>query len=380
MEKIDYQIIDKKQDCKVEFVSKQTTQTLDILQMLRDAVAKGASDLHIKVPAAPIFRINGELYSGDSCYVTSKIVEDIFCKIANQSQQLEFYANNDIDFTYVVPSLARFRVNVQRQRGSLSIVFRVIPFHIPTIQELGLPEICKDLIMRPRGLIIVTGPTGSGKSSTLAAMIEYLNQKAKKRVITIEDPIEFIFSDKNCVISQRELGTDTKSFALALKYALRHDPDVIIVGEMRDLETISTAVAAAETGHLVLGTLHTIDAAQTVDRLIDMYPGAQQGQIRMQLSQLLEAVLCQTLIPKASGNGRIAAFEVMTANTAIRSLIREGKTHEIAGVMMLNRASGMQTLNQHMIVLVQKGLVRRADAMLKSSQPEYLNKSLTNSI
>jgi twitching motility protein PilT len=252
----------------------------------------------------------------------------------------------------------------------------MIPFKIPTIDELGLPRICKDLIMKPRGLIVVTGPTGSGKSSTLAAMVQYLNNNANKRIITIEDPIEFIFKDERCVISQRELGSDTESFALALKHALRHDPDVIIVGEMRDLETMATAVAAAETGHLVLGTLHTIDAAQTVDRLIDMFPPTQHVQMKLQFSQLLEAVICQTLVPKATGRGRIGAFEIMTGNTATRNLIREGKTHELNGVILMNQYSGMQTLDQSLATLVNQGLAKKEDAILKTSHPDLFSKML----
>jgi twitching motility protein PilT len=363
----------------IDIMAKQAAGARDVNQLLRDMVAKGASDLHLKAPTGPVYRINGELCKKDGFEVTPEYVEGAFSEIASKDQKTEFYNNNEVDFAYAIPGVARYRVNVHRQRGSLSIVFRMIPFKIPTIDELGLPAICKDLIMKPRGLIVVTGPTGSGKSSTLAAMVQYLNNNAAKRIITIEDPIEFIFNDEKCVISQRELGADTDSFAKALKHALRHDPDVIIVGEMRDLETMSTAIAAAETGHLVLGTLHTIDAAQTVDRLIDMYPGAQQGQMRMQFSQLLEAVLCQALIPKANGHGRVGAFEVMLGNTAIRSLIREGKTHEITGVMMLNRASGMQTLDNNLAALVQKGVIKREDALMKSSHPDALNKSLVKS-
>jgi twitching motility protein PilT len=309
--------------------------------------------------------------------VTPQDVEDVFSQIATDAQKSIFYAHNEVDFSYSIPGAARFRVNVLRQRGTLSIVFRMIPFKVPTMDELGLPKIYKDLIMKPRGLIVVTGPMGSGKSSTLAAMVQYLNQNARKRIITIEDPIEYIFNDEKCVISQRELGGDTESFALALKHALHHDPDVIIVGEMRDLENMATAVAAAETGHLVLGTLHTIDAPQTVDRLIDMFPPAQQTQMKLQFSQLLEAVLCQTLVPKAAGHGRIAAFEVMTGNTAIRSLIREGKTHELNGVILINQNSGMQTLDQSLTFLANQGLISKSEAMLKTSHPDILNRMLS---
>jgi len=369
-----HHITKQESEINLEHEHKGVARELDILQLLKDMITNGASDLHIKAPTGPVYRIDGDLIKRENFPVTPQEVEDSFCQIANEAQKSAFYAQNEVDFAYSIPGVARFRVNVQRQRGSLSIVARVIPFKIPTIEELGLPHICKELIMKPRGLIVVTGPTGSGKSSTLAAMIQYLNKNARKRIITIEDPIEYIFSDENCVISQRELGTDTESFPIALKHALRHDPDVIIVGEMRDLETVATAIAAAETGHLVLGTLHTIDAAQTVDRLIDMFPAAQQSQVKMQFSQLLEAVLCQTLVPKAKGHGRIAAFEVMVGNTAIRNLIREGKTHEIPGVILLNRAFGMQTLDQNLANLVLKGLIDRSEAMLKTSRPDTLYK------
>ena len=353
------------------------TKPLDIDKLLLDMLTKKASDLHLKSPTGPVYRIDGDLIKDGFIEVTPQDVEDVFSQIATDAQKSIFYAHNEVDFSYSIPGVARFRVNVHRQRGTLSIVFRMIPFKVPTMDELGLPKICKDLIMKPRGLIVVTGPTGSGKSSTLAAMVQYLNQNARKRIITIEDPIEFIFNDEKCVISQRELGGDTESFALALKHALRHDPDVIIVGEMRDLETMATAVAAAETGHLVLGTLHTIDAPQTVDRLIDMFPPAQQTQMKLQFSQLLEAVLCQTLVPKAAGHGRIAAFEVMTGNTAIRSLIREGKTHELNGVILMNQNSGMQTLDQSLTFLANQGLISKSEAMLKTSHPDILNRMLS---
>jgi twitching motility protein PilT len=229
------------------------TTDIDIDKLLSDMITKRASDLHIKSPTGPVYRIDGELKKNDCFEVTPKDVESIFFRIATDAQKSEFYLHNEVDFAYSIPGVARFRVNVHRQRGTLSIVFRMIPFKVPTIEGLGLPKICMDLVMKPRGLIVVTGPTGSGKSSTLAAMIQYLNKNASKRIITIEDPIEYIFNDEKCVISQRELGADTESFAVALKHALRHDPDVIVVGEMRDLETMATAVSAAETGHLVLG-------------------------------------------------------------------------------------------------------------------------------
>jgi len=307
---------------------------MEINELLKKTVELKASDLHLKVPSPPLYRVDGALRRDDGvCPLTPQQMEDIFDQITNEEQKLSFKKELELDFAYSIAGLARFRVNVLKQRGSLNIAFRRVSFEIPTIDELGLPQILKRLILKPRGLILVTGPTGSGKSTTQAAMIDYLNEYCEQNVITIEDPIEYLYHDKKCAISQRELGSDTRSFANALKHALRHDPDVIVVGEMRDLETISTAIAAAETGHLVIGTLHTIDAPQTVDRLIDMFPPAQQHQIRLQFSQVIEAVLCQALVTKADGRGRVAAFEIMTANAAVRNLIREGKTFELPSVI-----------------------------------------------
>jgi len=261
-----------------------------------------------------------------------------------------------------------------QQRGSMSIAFRRIPFSIPTIQEFNLPEVCKTLILKPRGLVLVTGPTGSGKSTTLAAMIDYLNETEARNVITIEDPVEFLHHNKKCLIAQRDLGDDTKSFANALKHALRHDPDVILVGEMRDLETISTAITAAETGHLVLGTLHTVDAVQTVDRIIDAFPPEHQHQIRLQLSQVIEGVLSQTLVPKASGSGRVGVFEILVANAAVRNLIRTDKTFELPSVFQLGSKEGMQSLNQALAALVRSHTISAEEAIRKSSDPDQLQR------
>jgi len=258
----------------------------------------------------------------------------------------------------------------------MSIAFRRIPFTVPTISDFGLPTICEDLIMRPRGLILVTGPTGSGKSTTLAAMIDYLNEHDGRNVITIEDPVEFLHHNKKCLIAQRDLGDDTKSFANALVHALRHDPDVILVGEMRDLATISTAITAAETGHLVLGTLHTVDAVQTVDRIIDAFPPEHQHQIRLQVSQVIEAVLSQTLMPRATGRGRVAAFEIMLASAAVRNLIRTNKTYELPSVLQLATKDGMQSLNQALAYLVSSGTITVDEAMKKSSDPNQLDRMI----
>lgn len=350
---------------------------MEIIELLRLMVQKRASDLHIRVPSPPVLRIDGNLVPlTDLPPVTPEYVENVFNQITAPEQKEKFYQDKELDFAYGVPKLARFRVSVIQQRGTISIAFRMIPFDIPTIDELGLPQICKDLVLKPRGLILVTGPTGSGKSTTLAAMIHHLNQTLSRNVITIEDPIEYLHRNIKCIIAQRELGSDTRSFDRALVHALRHDPDVILVGEMRDLETIATAMRAAETGHLVMGTLHTTDAPQTVDRIIDIFPPSQQQQIRLQFSQAIEAVLSQTLLLRATGEGRVAAFEIMIANAAVRNLIREGKTYELHNVMQLSASEGMQTLDQALADLVRRKVVTLEEAMMKSSSPEKLKKLL----
>ena len=350
---------------------------LDIQKLLKLMVAEKASDLHLKAPTVPVLRIDGQLIrQEDLPPVTPEDTEHVFKTITNEHQKETFFRDYELDFVYSIPNLARFRVNVLRQRGTLSLAFRLVPFRIGTIDEWGLPQILKRLIIKPRGLILVTGPTGCGKSTTLAAMVDHLNDNVRSNVITIEDPIEYLYKDKKCIISQRELGGDTKSFNIALKHALRHDPDVIIVGEMRDLETISTAIAAAETGHLVLGTLHTIDASQTVDRMIDMFPPTQQPQIRLQFSQVIVAVLSQTLLPRKGGQGRVAAFEIMIANPAVRHLVREGRTFELASIIQLGAREGMLLLDQDLARLVKTGVVTDEEALLKSSHPERLKKML----
>jgi twitching motility protein PilT len=296
----------------------------------------------------------------------------VFEHISTQQQRGVFGKELELDFAYSVPGLARFRVNILQQRGTMSLAFRRVPFEVPTIDELGLPTVCRELILRPRGLILVTGAAGSGKSTTLAAMINHLNETLKRNVITIEDPIEYLFRDKKCIIRQRDIGDDTRSFAAALVHALRHDPDVLVIGEMRDLATISTAMRAAETGHLVLGTLHTFDAAQSIDRIIDVFPPSQQRQIRLQLSQVIEAVFSQTLLSRISG-GRVAAFEIMLATSVIRRLIREEKIHEIPPNIEMGRLEGMQTLDQALADLVKHGVVTLEEAVMKSSNPARLN-------
>ncbi len=345
---------------------------MNIDDLLRVVVEREASDLHLKTGSPPVLRIHGALTPYDDSTVTSEEMQEALEHITTEKQRESFVEELELDFAYSIAGLARFRANAARQRGTISLVFRQVNWRIPPLEELGLPEVCKVLAMKPNGLILVTGPTGSGKSTTLAAMLDYLNERETRRVVTIEDPIEYLFKDKKCFITQRELGADTLSFSAALKRVLRQDPDVILVGEMRDLETIATALTAAETGHLVLATLHTPSAPGALDRIIDVFPPYQQSQVRAQLSITLQAVLYQTLIPRVGGNGRIAAVEVMIATTAIRNLIREGKIYQMPNVIQTGAQYGMQTLNQALRDLCQKGLITPADAFSKSDNPEEL--------
>ncbi len=349
---------------------------LHVDELLKLVVDRKASDLHLRVPSPPVLRIDGALRKQqDLPAVSPEDIQGVFEEITTGEQRDTFLRELELDFAYSLSGLARFRVSVMRQRGSLSIAFRLVPLRVLTIDELELPQICKELVLKPRGLILVTGPTGSGKSTTLAAMIDHLNENDERNVITIEDPIEFLHPNKGCIIAQRDLGDDTKSFAGALVHALRHDPDVIVLGEMRDLATIATAITAAETGHLVLGTLHTTDAAQTVDRMIDIFPPSQQPQVRLQLSQVLEAILSQALLPRMGG-GRVAAIEILTATYAVRNLIRDGKSFQLPGIMQVGSKDGMQTLDQALANLVRKHVVAYEDAMVTTSNPEQLNRFL----
>jgi twitching motility protein PilT len=292
----------------------------------------------------------------------------------DQRQRLE--TNWQLDFAYSIPGHARFRVNAYFQRGALGAAFRLIPFNLTSIDELGLPATVHEFTRKPRGFVLVTGPTGSGKSTSLAAMIDEINATREEHIMTIEDPIEFLHGHKKALVNQRELGSDAKSFSEALKAALRQDPDVILVGEMRDLETISTALTAAETGHLVFATLHTQDTAQTIDRIIDVFPAHQQGQVRVQLSVALQGIMTQQLLPTADGAGRVAATEVLVPNPAIRNLIREGKTHQIYSVLQTSSATGMQTMDSSLAALVRQGKITRKLAESRSSTPEELGRLL----
>ena len=338
-----------------------------------------ASDLHVTVPSPPILRMEGRLVAqSDLQPVTPDVVEAMFRHISTDEQRAAFSRELELDFAYSLPGIARFRVSAMQQRGSKSLAFRRVPFVVPSLEEMGIPPICKELVVKPRGLILVTGACGSGKSTTLAAMLRFLNETRSRNVITIEDPIEFLFHNDKCFIRQRELGYDTKTFYAALVHALRHDPDVIVIGEMRDLPTISTAITAAETGHLVIGTLHTIDAAQSIDRILDIFPPAQQNQIRLQVSQVLEGVLSQVLLPRIGG-GRVAAFEIMPATEGIRRIIREGKLDEIPLNLEQGAAEGKQSMNQALADLVKRKIVVREDALMKSGNPARLKEMIAKS-
>lgn len=315
-------------------------------ELLQRASEQGASDIHLTVGVPPIFRINGVLTKVSGVPLESQNLQQMAQEIMDSTQYAQFLENGEMDFSYSLGGVGRFRVNAFQQRSTIGIVIRLIPFNIPTPEELGLPNVCIDLANLAKGLVLVTGPTGSGKSTTLAALIDYINRTRSTHIVTVEDPIEYMHNHKLSIVNQREVGSDTKSFANALRAALRQDPDVILVGEMRDLETISTAVTAAETGHLVFSTLHTNDATQAVDRMIDVFPPHQQQQMRVQLASVLQGVIAQQLLPRRDKPGRIGAFEILIANPAVRNLIREGKTHQIANVMQTSAKLGMQSMEK----------------------------------
>jgi twitching motility protein PilT len=328
------------------------------LESLLNAMAEtDASDLHLKVDSPPILRVDGELRPIDGLQpLRPEAVFAIFKELSSEEQREAFAANPELDFSYE-GTRARFRVNASMQRGTISLALRRISIDVPSLEQLNLPPICGDLAMNRQGLLLLTGPTGSGKSSTLAAMIDQINHTQTRRVVTIEDPIEYVHRDDRSVITQREVGRDTISFSMATRQALRQDPDVILVGEMRDRDTMAACLTAAETGHLVLSTLHTNSGPETIDRIVDSFPAHQQGQVRMQLSLTLLAALSQALLPRLDGAGRIPALEIMIANHAIRNLIREGKTHQMLGVIQTSRQSGLQTMDQALEQLYRDGLI-----------------------
>src|SRR5881398_2219448 len=341
--------------------------------LLERMVARNASDLHITVGTPPAMRVHGSLerYT-DIPELTPENTHQMLYRILSTEQQKLLEINRQIDFAHSIPGLARFRVNVFFQRGTLGAAFRLIPADIKTLEEIGIPSALHSLTEKPRGLVLITGPTGSGKSTTLAALIDEINRKRAEHILTIEDPVEFVHRHKRCIVNQREIGPDAPSFAEALRAALREDPDVILLGEMRDLETISTALTAAETGHLVFATLHTQSAPSTIDRVIDAFPSGQQDQVRIQLAATLEGVVTQALLPTADGAGRVAALEILFPDDASRNLIRQGKVEQIYSIMQTGTQKGMVTMEQSLAEMILRGIVTMEIAISRSSRPEQL--------
>lgn len=325
------------------------------VELLREAYQRGASDLHMTVSSPPVVRIDGDLRQLDQVDATPEILEEFVHQIMTPAQYEKFQQAGELDFSYGVAGISRFRVNVYRQRGSIGIAVRMIPQIVPSFESLKLPDVLLKLVQKPQGLFLVTGPTGSGKSTTLASLIDYINKTKRKHIVTLEDPIEYLHRHEQSIINQREIGLDTMSFANGLRAALRQDPDIILVGEMRDPETIRTAITAAETGHLVFATLHTADAPQTIDRIIDVFPAGQQGQIRIQLASVLLAILSQRLLPMRSGKGRVSATELLLNSPAVGNLIRSEKVHQIKSVMQTGAQTGMHTLEMSLRELVRRG-------------------------
>lgn len=341
-----------------------------MLSLMRQAVASGASDLHITVGIPPVLRIDGRLTYLDHPPLSPPDTENLLTAITTHEQREIFLQRGEVDFSYAIAGFSRFRVNAFRQRGSTAIAIRLVADKVPTLEAFGFPEVIGSLARRPRGLILVTGPTGSGKSTTLAAMINLINNERSGHIITLEDPIEYLHRHNRSIVNQREVGADTGSFAAALRAALREDPDVILVGEMRDPETIATAITAAETGHLVLTTLHTADAAQTIDRIIDGFPPHQQQQVRVQLSLTIQGIIAQQLLPRLDGAGRIAAQEIMVATPAVRNLIREGKTHQLGSIIQTGGKLGMQAMDVALRDLCRRRLVSVEEARLRAIDPD----------
>lgn len=351
---------------------------VNIDELLKITLDLNASDLHITTGVPPIVRVDGKLKALEYPKLLPNNTREIIYSILTQEQRDVLERHWEYDFSYSLPGKGRFRVNVYFQRGSISAAFRTIPVRIPTVEELKLPAVTSEFSLKPRGFVVVTGPTGSGKSTTLAALINIINETRNCHIITIEDPIEFLHPHKRSIINQREVGTDTKSFSSALKYSLRQDPDVILIGEMRDLETIQTALTAAETGHLVFATLHTVDAPQTIDRIIDVFPPHQQQQVRIQLSGCLQGIIAQQLLPMKNGAGRVVAVEIMVATAGIRNLIREGKTHQLYTAIQTGQKYGMQTLDMALADLVKRGWISFETANEKAQDPASLRQLVSS--
>ena len=356
-----------------------TGNSVNLRAVLEEMIERDASDLHITAGERAKLRVDGDITNSGLEYVlTPKDTLQLAYSVLTENQKKRFEMEDELDFSFGIANLARFRGNCFKQRGCVSMVIRQIPFNIRSFTDLGLPAVIAKMAEKPRGLVLVTGPTGSGKSTTLAAMIDKINRERHEHIITIEDPVEFLHQHKNCIVNQRELHADTHSFANSLKSALRQDPDVVLIGEMRDLETIESALRIAETGHLTFGTLHTNSAAQTINRIVDVFPSHQQPQIRAQLSFLLEGILCQTLLPKANGKGRVMAMEILVPNAAIRNLIREDKVHQIYSMMQTGQAKyGMQTFNQSLATLYFKKLITLQIALSRSSNPDELQEMIS---
>jgi twitching motility protein PilT len=351
--------------------------TVTIHQLLKTMIDKGASDIHICSGSPAQLRIDGYLVPLRMEPLTPDQTKQLVYSVLTDAQKRKFEEENELDFSFGVKGLSRFRANIFMQRGAVSGTFRVIPFRITGIEELGLPPVVEELSLKPRGLILITGPTGAGKSTTLAAMVDIINSKKHIHIITIEDPIEFLHPHKNCLVNQREIGSDTRSFKKALKYILRQDPDVVLIGEMRDLETIESALIISETGHLTLASLHTNNCVQTINRIIDVFPPHQQAQIRAQLSFVLEGIICQQLLPKKGGKGRVLATEVMIPTPAIRNLIREEKVHQIYTHMQVGQSKfSMHTFNQSLLDLYLRDLITLDEALGRSTDPEELRKMI----
>jgi len=351
--------------------------SVNLRSLLEEVIEREASDLHITAGERAKIRVDGEIVNSNIDYVlTPKDTLQLAYSVLTENQKKRFELEDELDFSFGIQNLARFRGNVFKQRGCVSMVIRQIPFSIRTFQDLGLPGVIARMAEKPRGLVLVTGPTGSGKSTTLAAMVDKINRERAGHIITVEDPIEFIHRHQQCIVNQREIGTDTKSFANALKYALREDPDVILVGEMRDLETIQAALTIAETGHLVFATLHTNSAAEAINRIIDVFPSHQQSQVRAQLAFVLEGIVTQTLLPKARGRGRALACEILVITPAIRALIRDDKVHQIYSLMQSGKKFGMQTLNDALYQLYVSREVSEDEVLRVSSDPNELMRML----
>ncbi len=350
---------------------------IEIEQLLRSMIEREASDLHLKAGRPPVLRIHGQLMSQPDWPTPDEpAMREVLEQLTDAEQREAFARDLEMDFACELGQEARFRVNVARQRGGISLTLRAIRREAPTLAELNLPQVCTRLAVLPRGLVLVTGPTGCGKSTTLAAMIEHVNRTVARHIVTVEDPIEYLFQDRQSLITQREVGTDTRTFAAALKYVLRQDPDVIMVGEMRDLETIAATLTAAETGHLVLATLHTPSAPEAVDRIVDVFPSYQQAQVRTQLAMVLAGVIAQRLVLRAIGTGRVAACEIMTGTPAVRNLIREAKTPQMVSVIQAGREHGMQTLEQSLCDLYRNQQITLEEALAHTSDPESLRRLL----